>query len=198
MLIDPDEDSIVDIFPAIPNQWEYQKVAFEDLLTTGALSFTAERDINGVKVVVTNKANSAKERIIRIKTPRFLDVQGADSLIVEDGFIVNSISLMPGESKSYEYSFSSSGIHSSIRSESSGFEADLFSVYPNPNSTGILNITNSENIDMVLIYSLTGRLVKKFQNQAHNYDIGGLETGIYIIQIKKDNNFYAKRLWIIR
>lgn len=198
MLIDPDEDSIVDIFPAIPNPWEYKKVAFEGLLTTGALSFTAERDIKGVKAEVTNHANSVKERLVRIKIPRFLDVQGADSLIIEDGFIVNRVSLMPGETKSYAYTFSLLGIHSSIHSESSGFEPDGFSIYPNPNSTGILNIRNSQKIDMVLIYSLTGRLVKKFQNQKSNYFVGELETGIYIIQIKADHNFYAKRLCIVR
>ena len=198
MLIDPDDDSIVDIFPAIPNEWEYQKVAFDGLMTTGALSFTAERDLNGVKVVVTNKANSSRERMIRIKTPRFLDVFGADNLTIDDGFIVVNASLLPAETKTFEFTFKPLGFPSAIDTEESGLEADLFKLYPNPNTDGILNITESENIDKVLVYSLTGKMVKKFESQSHSFDITGLETGVYIVQISADNIFYAKKLFIVR
>jgi len=198
MLIDPDDDSIVDVFPAIPNEWEYQKVAIDGLMTTGALSFRAERDLNGVKVEITNNANSVRERIVRIKTPRFLDVHGAENLPVEDGFIVINVSLLPGETKSYEYTFSPMDISTGINIEGAKSEPDLFKVFPNPNSTGSLNITNSEKIDELFIYSMTGKMVKRFQNQARSYDIGGLKPGIYIVQIKADNIYYAKRLIIIR
>jgi len=197
MLIDPDDDSIVDVFPAIPNEWEYQKVAIDGLMTTGALSFTAERDINGVKVEITNKASSARERVVRIKTPRFLDVHGAENLPVEDGFIVINVSLLPGETKSYEYAFSSTDITTGINTDGSKSENDPFIVYPNPNSTGSLNITNSEKIDELLIYSMKGEMVKKFQNQGHYYNIGALKPGIYIVQIKADNIYYARRLIIM-
>lgn len=106
MLIDPDDDSIVDVFPAIPSQWEYKKVAFEGLMTTGALIFSAERNGNDVKVEVTNKANAARERKLRIKIPALLEVQKTNDLMIEEGFIVKNISLLPGETKSYKYTFS--------------------------------------------------------------------------------------------
>ena len=196
MLIDPDDDSIVDVFPAIPNQWEYQKVAFEGLLTTGALSFTAERDINGVNVQVTNKSNSARERKIRIKTPRFLDVIGPTQLTTEDGFIIINVSLLPGETKYYEYTFSPMAT-SSLITVSSQLE-NLFQVYPNPNSTGSLNITNKEKIEELLIYSISGKMVNNFQNKGKIFDIRGLDPGIYIVQIKTDNKYYARRLLIMK
>jgi hypothetical protein len=195
MLIDPDDNSIVDLFPAIPNQWEYQKVAYEGLMTTGALSFTAERDINGVKVSVTNKANTLRERKIRIKIPRFLDVIGANQLTINNGFIEINISLSPGETKSYEYTFSP--METSIITINSESES-LFQMYPNPNSTGTLKITNSNEIDELLIYSLSGKMVKQFQNKGQSYDIHGLETGIYIVQLRTANKYYARRLCIIR
>jgi hypothetical protein len=81
-------------------------VAYEGLMTSGALSFTAERDINGVKVSITNKANTTRERKIRIKIPRFLDVIGSNQLTINDGFIEINVSILPGETKSYEYTFS--------------------------------------------------------------------------------------------
>jgi hypothetical protein len=194
MLIDPDDDSIVDLFPAIPNQWQYQKVAYEGLMTTGALSFTAERDINGVKISITNKANTTRERKIRIKIPRFLDVIGSDQLTINDGFIEINVSILPGETKSYEYKFSPMA-SLSLNTVNSEFKS-LFLVYPNPNSTGTLNITNRDKIDELLIYSLTGKMVKQFQNKEQNYDISGLETGIYIVQVRSENKYFARRLYV--
>ena len=107
MLIDPDDDSVVELFPAIPGQWEYQRVAFEGLMTTGGLSFTAERDSNGVKGEVTNNAHSARKRTLRIKIPGSLRLNGAEGVTVEDGFIVIHLSLQPGETKKYQYAFGS-------------------------------------------------------------------------------------------
>jgi hypothetical protein len=105
MLFDPDNDSIVDIFPAIPGKWEYQKIGFTGLLSTGALSFTAERDIKGAKVVVINRSNTGRKRVIRIKVPKYVHIVGRKNLKVEDGFIVEAISLEPGERVSFEYDF---------------------------------------------------------------------------------------------
>ena len=198
MLMDPDNDDTIDIFPAIPDAWEYKKVAFTDLLAKGAISVSADRDLQGVKVDVTNNSRSTQNKEIRIKIPRLLLVDGMDMSEVPEGFIENNISLLSGETKSFEYTFSSMGVPSSIKTVGSGSEADLFNVYPNPNSTGILNITNSEIIDELLIYSLTGIMLKKFQNQSHYYNIEELETGIYIIQIIAGNNLYAKRLIVMR
>ena len=197
MLIDPDEDSIVDIFPAIPNQWEYKKVAFAGLMTTGALSFTAERDINGVKVEVTNKSNSARERKIRIKIPRFLNVLVVDTITIKDGFIEKNLSIQPGETKTLEYTFSPT-VTSAVKIESPQSETDLFKVYPNPNSSGILNITNSENIDELVIYSITGTVVKIFRNKSSEYNIGDLKTGIYILHLKAGKNIYSKKLCVLK
>lgn len=197
MLIDPDDDSNVDIFPAIPNQWEYKKVAFEGLMTTGALSFTAERDINGVKVEVTNKSNSARERKIRIKIPRFLNVLDADTITIKDGFIEKNLFVQPGETKTLVYTFSPT-VTSAVKIESPQSETDLFKVYPNPNYSGILNITNSENIDELVIYSMTGTVVKIFRNKSSEYNIGDLKTGIYILHLKAGKNIYSKKLCVLK
>lgn len=107
MLLDPDDDQFIDIFPAIPDAWEYQKIAFSDLLVKGALSVSAERDSFGVKVNLTNNSMSGQKRKIRIKIPKLLFVDGIDISEIQDGFVVNNLSLMPGESKNYEYTFSS-------------------------------------------------------------------------------------------
>jgi hypothetical protein len=198
MLIDPDNDQTIDIFPAIPDVWEYKNIAFTDLLAKGALSVSAARDLQGVKVDVTNNSKSTKERELRIGIPRLLYVDGLDEADIADGFIVNNISLLPGETKSFEYTFTTMGTISSIKTVGCGFDADLFKIYPNPNSSGILNITNSEKIDELLVYSLTGKVLRKFINQTESYNISGLESGVYIIQIKADNIIYSKRLFVLK
>jgi len=113
------------------------------------------------------------------------------------GFIVNSISLQPGETRSLEYTFSSMGITSSGKSKGSGFETDMFKVYPNPNSIGIVNITNSEKINELIIYSMTGKIVWKFKNQKQSFNVSGLKTGIYIIKIKADNKLYTRKISVL-
>jgi len=197
MLIDPDDDQVIDIFPAIPDAWEYKNVAFADLLTKGAISVSANRDIKGVRVELTNNSRSTQERDLRIRIPRLLFVDGLEMSSIPDGFIVNSISLQPGETRSLEYTFSSMGITSSGKSKGSGFETDMFKVYPNPNSIGIVNITNSEKINELIIYSMTGKIVWKFKNQKQSFNVSGLKTGIYIIKIKADNKLYTRKISVL-
>ena len=195
MLIDPDDDNIIEIFPAIPNAWEYKHISFEGLMSTGALEFSAERDINHIKVTVTNKAQSIRDRIIRIKTPRFLIVDtDDDELTIDKGFIVQHVSLMPNESLTFEYTFS-------LLDNTTGFDAlqpvsSGFTVYPNPSSGGYFNISESEKIDEVLIYNLQGQMVKKFGKQNGNYSVSELNAGIYLLHLKVGNTYYAKKLMI--
>lgn len=195
MLIDPDDEFIIDIFPAIPHEWEYQKVGFEGLMATGALSFSAERDLNGLKMTVTNKATTARERKIRMKVPRFLNVLESGNFTIEDGFIVINTSLQPGETKTYQFTF---GIPTDINTIGSDIRSNLFNIYPNPNSTGTLNISDSENINELQIYSMTGKLVRSFRNKVGSYPINELPSGIYLIQIKAGTKFYVRRLIVNR
>ena len=67
------------------------------------------------------------------------------------------------------------------------------SIYPNPvkdilNFKGI-DVTNSE----VKIFNLMGQLVEESIVQNSSFDITNLNSGIYIIEINKDNQkFYTK------
>ncbi len=195
MLIDPDDDNIIEIFPAVPNAWEYKHVSFEGLMSTGALEFSAERDIDHVKVTVTNKAQSIRDRIIRIKTPRFLKVNtDDDELTIDKGFIVQHVSLMPNESLTFEYTFSpldNTTGYDALQPESNGF-----TVYPNPSSGGYFNISENEKIDEVLIYTMQGQMVKRFGKQNGNYSVSEFDAGIYLLHLKVGNTYYAKQLMI--
>lgn len=55
-------------------------------------------------------------------------------------------------------------------------------VYPNP-VTNSFQLSSTEDVQNVQIYSITGSLLKTF-NKTANYDISDLATGIYIANVK--------------
>ena len=61
------------------------------------------------------------------------------------------------------------------------------SIYPNP-AVDYISITNSQNIEKILIYDLTGKLVSQFYNKSENLYLGNLASGSYFVEIHDKNN----------
>jgi hypothetical protein len=59
---------------------------------------------------------------------------------------------------------------------------------PNPASTYFT--INSRSFTKVQIYSMTGQLVRTFENQPENYQypISDLNQGVYFVKVSDDNN----------
>ncbi|HKL03469.1 MAG TPA: T9SS type A sorting domain-containing protein, partial [Cryomorphaceae bacterium] len=69
-------------------------------------------------------------------------------------------------------------------------------IYPNP-SQNVLNIRNDEyRILRVELYDITGRLVSEevVNNNFHTFERGGLNTGVYLMQIIFDNQRITKKV----
>ena len=196
MLIDPDEDDCVDIFPAIPDEWEYETIGFENLMTTGALSLNATRSMDGVSVSIENRAGDVRSRKLRIKVPRSLLVSALDDVeyTVEDGFIITDVNLQPGESRELEFVFSfdpgTSGVESVVEDET----VKSYVVYPNPNATGTISISNYEDIKSVDIYTMGGMRVFHDNASRQSYDIGSLGRGFYIVSLATEEGNSTCRL----
>lgn len=80
----------------------------------------------------------------------------------------------------------------------SSFEPDeaSFLVFPNP-ANHYLNIQSKLTIDNVEIYSIVGRLVKKYKLISNNkIDISELNSGIYIINIHSNSKKITKKVLI--
>lgn len=60
-------------------------------------------------------------------------------------------------------------------------------LYPNP-ATELFNIESQQNIEMVNIYNLQGKLVKSHTEPQENYSVMDLAKGIYFIEIKSVEN----------
>jgi hypothetical protein len=67
----------------------------------------------------------------------------------------------------------------------SSFEDINFSYYPNP-TQGILNITNSKDIQQVTVINMLGNLVLETKQNSNNVkvDLSSLATGNYLVQVK--------------
>lgn len=194
MLIDPDRDNTVDIFPAIPDDWEYKTIGFDNLMATGALSFSAKRDLYGLRVSVENKATTERTRKIRIRVPRILKVNALSDVDFdfENGFIIFDVTLNAGETRDYSFEFYTTeggGVVETVTEK-----PDNFKIFPNPNMSGVLNITNPEEVDLLEIYSLQGQIVKRMEGKTPTYDISDIVPGHYIVSILSEGKRYSQHL----
>lgn len=68
-------------------------------------------------------------------------------------------------------------------------------VYPNP-TQGIVNVTSSEKMESVNIYDLNGKLKLECNKNCESLNISQLERGVYLIEVKTNNQTRIKRLVI--
>ena len=66
------------------------------------------------------------------------------------------------------------------------------SIYPNP-TIDYISITNGQNIEKILIYDLSGKLVSEFYNESENLYLGNLASGSYFVKINDKNNGTVNR-----
>jgi hypothetical protein len=77
------------------------------------------------------------------------------------------------------------------------FTTDSFKVYPNPTSTGYVNITsaNNENI-AVTVYDILGKQVISETLTNDRLNVSSLNAGVYILKISQNNASVTKKLVI--
>jgi hypothetical protein len=184
MLIDPDSEQQIDIFPAIPEEWDSKSIGFNHLMVKGGLSISAGRDTNHVYVEIKNNATDNILRDVRIKIPEMCEVAETGSGEVIDGCIIIPLVLPPGETRQYEYHLVPSASIKAIAKN--GLE-----LFPNPNTTGIIRIPDDETINAVYINMLSGQSVAKLQKGS----VCRLENGNYLVFIQtKDNQCISQKL----
>ncbi len=77
------------------------------------------------------------------------------------------------------------------------FETTNFSVYPNPTSTGFINITSASNEQIsVVVYDILGKQVKNEVVSNNTLNVSNLNTGIYILKITQNDATATKKLVI--
>lgn len=77
------------------------------------------------------------------------------------------------------------------------FNKNSITIYPNP-ATDILYIvtTNDTAIDKAVLYDISGRLVKEYQNITETISVSGLEKGVYMMQVFSGNQNFSQKVII--
>ncbi len=76
-------------------------------------------------------------------------------------------------------------------------EANTFRVYPNPTSTGFINITsNNSDVMTVSVFDVLGKQVINETINNNRLDVSSLNTGLYIVKISQNNATVTKKLVI--
>lgn len=75
------------------------------------------------------------------------------------------------------------------------FGAGSFKVYPNPVSTGSVNIVSAQNgSKTVAVYDILGKQMLRTQLNGTTLDVSQLNNGIYILKIEEDGKTTSKKL----
>ncbi|MEO8932880.1 MAG: T9SS type A sorting domain-containing protein, partial [Xanthomarina sp.] len=77
----------------------------------------------------------------------------------------------------------------------SQFNASTFNVYPNPTSTGFVNITSKSNESMqVAVFDILGKQILNQTVNNNRLDVSTLTTGVYILKISQNGQAITKKL----
>lgn len=67
-------------------------------------------------------------------------------------------------------------------------------LYPNPVSSNFSLSVSNQEIKNVMIYSLTGALVKSVLNNTKNIDVSDLQAGSYIVKVTTDQDSFTEKI----
>jgi Secretion system C-terminal sorting domain/Lamin Tail Domain len=77
------------------------------------------------------------------------------------------------------------------------FTANDFKIYPNPTSTGFIDISSNNNAAMkVTVFDVLGKQVINQMVSNKRLDVSNLNTGVYIMRVTQDNASVTKKLVI--
>lgn len=67
-------------------------------------------------------------------------------------------------------------------------------LYPNPVKNNLYLSSDSQKIKNVMIYSISGALVKSISNNVENIDVSNLNTGSYLVKVTTDQGSFTQKI----
>ncbi|MBU6222076.1 MAG: hypothetical protein KGR24_04920 [Planctomycetes bacterium] len=103
MLLDPDSDRELTVFPALPAAWQRDRVAFSHLAARGGILVSGERSPRAVSVVVENRATGDRTRTLRVRLPAgTTTLRIPEARVSDEWAIIPDIQLAPGERRRFD------------------------------------------------------------------------------------------------
>jgi hypothetical protein len=103
MLLDPDSDRELAVFPALPAAWQRDRVAFSNLAARGGILVSGERSPSSVSVTLENHASGERTRTLRVRLPAgTTTLRVPEARISDQWAIIPDIRLAPGERRQFD------------------------------------------------------------------------------------------------
>lgn len=99
MLLDPDDDRELSVFPAVPEEWLPRGVAFRDLAARGGLAVSGALSADAVTVSLRNRGRTDVTRTLRVRLPegiRRITESPHGAAIEGEWLLVPEVTLAPG------------------------------------------------------------------------------------------------------
>ena len=99
MLLDPDDDSVIKICPALPDSWRQKGVAFERLAARGGILVSCSWTQRDIHVVLENTSGQVLRRTLRVRMPpgvRQLQHPTPGGILENNWAIQKDIRILPG------------------------------------------------------------------------------------------------------
>ena len=207
MLVDPDNNDPVEVFPAIPNSWWTSGVSFTNILVKGGILVSGKIIGNEITISLANINSVSTITALRVWLP-----PGTTSLsqspygtVVANNYATLSDTIAGNSSKDYNFFLSTTWVKGNSTQTSLKF--GLSQNYPNPfNPTTQINYSIPQTSIVTLkIYNLLGQEVatlvnreQKSGNYIVSFDASKLASGVYIYKIQAGDLSLTKKMTFLK
>ena len=203
MLVDPDNNDPIEVFPAIPMSWWASGVSFKNILVKGGIEISGGISSNNITITVANNNSEPTKLNLRVWLPPGTTSlsQSPDGTVVTNGY-ANLNDTVEGNSDN-NYVFAVPATIVKKGNSQKPIEFALSQNYPNPfnPSTEIGYSIPKKGFVTLKVYNLLGQKVATLVNQeqeAGNYSIifnaDKLGSGVYIYRIKSGALTLTKKM----
>jgi hypothetical protein len=109
MLIGPDDEKEITIFPAIPREWEKEGVSFQKIACRGNFLVSGGFSADRVQVKVENRSNQSCVRNLRVRLPEGTARirESEDGLKIENGWaLLSNVKVPSKEIRAFSFTVS--------------------------------------------------------------------------------------------
>jgi len=106
MLLDPDDEKTIRVFPAIPDSWRREGVSFRNLAARGGIAVSGRCEPGRLSVTLENRSNTAATRQLRLRLPdgaKQLSESPDGARVEESWAALDAIRLEPGDKATFVF-----------------------------------------------------------------------------------------------
>jgi hypothetical protein len=205
MLVDPDNNDPIEVFPAIPTSWWTSGVSFKKILVKGGIDVSGSINANNISINLANANSMSKKVNLRVWLP-----PGTTSLnqfpigtVVTNGYATLSDTIVGNNSTSYNFVFPVT----SVKNENNLINFSLSQNYPNPfnPSTIIKYSVPISGVVTLKVYNSLGQEIATLVNQEQNagnynitFDASKLASGVYMYRIQSGDFSLTKKMTLLK